>query len=254
MKHQLYILCLIFLIKVCNPTPLCAKDAPTSAEQLRSDLASALNAKNTNAVMSLFNGEGDASGSKESPGLTETMIRVQISAMLQTNVVSVKLSPLPTGFQPAQANELSGLRQKFNVAVEGTIDVKSQNGQLMQLPYGKKGNVFYIAGSVLEQTHGKSLYVQVSAGPNPDVLTFTGCWAYIKDGREIKVEISDKTNQFKICRGDYIKSCIIQRTSTNSLDAPGFAGWFSFQILEDGRNIFESPQLTNENPFVYEKK
>jgi hypothetical protein len=38
------------------------------------------------------------------------------------------------------------------------------------------------------------------------------------------------------------------------LDVPGFAGWFFFQVKEDGAVIFESPQMTNENPFIYEKK
>jgi hypothetical protein len=63
-----------------------------------------------------------------------------------------------------------------------------------------------------------------------------------------------KTNRFKTYWGDYIKSCTIQRTSTNSLDNPGLAGWFYFQISEGGKTIFESPQITNEWPVVYERK
>lgn len=254
MRHLLFSARLGFVVVICGLTSVLAKDVPTSAEQLRNELESALKAKDTNAVMSLFNWEGGANGLRESARMTETIIQVQTSAMLETNVVSVKLSPLPAGFQPAQPNELSGPRQKFNVVVEGTIEVKSQNGQLMQLPYGRKGNAFYIAGSVLEKMPGKLLCVQVSAGPNPDVLTFTGSWVYVTGGREMSVNISDTTNQFKMCRGDYIKSCTVRRTSTNSLDVPGFAGWFFFQVKEDGAVIFESPQMTNENPFIYEKK
>lgn len=102
------------------------------------------------------------------------------------------------------------------------------------------------------QSNSTRLLVRVLAGPNTDALTYTGRWAYVKDGHEFSVEISDKTNRFTTRFGDYIKSCEIRRTSTN--ETPGFATWFYFDVNEGGTNVFESPELTNEDLFVYRRK
>jgi hypothetical protein len=96
------------------------------------------------------------------------------------------------------------------------------------------------------------LSVRVLAGPDADALTYTGRWVYVKGGQEFSVKISDKTNRFKAYFGDYIKSCEIRRTSMN--ETSGFATWFYFDVNEGGTNVFESPELTNEDLFVYEKK
>jgi hypothetical protein len=254
MKHLLLFVPLNFAIAACGLASVFAKDAPASAEQLRSELEAALKAKDTNAVVSLFNSEGGLNDWRESAGMRQTMITLQTSAMLQTNITTVQLSPLPVDFQSARTNEENGICQKFNVPVIGMIDVRSSDRNLGQLPYGKEGDAFYMAGITLEKVPGKRLTVNVSAGPNPDPLTFKGSWVYVAGGREIKVDISDKTNRFKTCWGDYIKSCTIQRTSTNSLDSPGFSGWFYFDVLEGGTNVFESPQMTNEDAVTYERK
>ena len=253
MKNLLRAVGLSFFILACL-TSAFAKAPPTSAEQLRSELESALKAKDTNAVMSLFNWEGGSNELRASAGMREMMIRGQTDAMMKTNITSVKLLPLPPNFQAVQTNEGNGIGQKFNVTVVGIIDVNNQKASVGQLPYGKKGDAFYIAGVVLEKLPGQPLYVRVLAGPNPDLLPYTGSWVYVTDGKEIKVDISDKTNRFKMCWGDYTKSCTIQRTSTNSLNMPGFAGWFYFQVVQGGTNVFESPEMTNEAPIIYEKK
>jgi hypothetical protein len=254
MKHQINIACLFLIALACSLTSVFAKDAPTSAEQLQSELESALKAKDLNAVMSLFNWEGGSNDSRDSAGIREMMIRAQTDVMLKNDATNIKLLPLPINFQAVQTNEENGTCQIFNVNVVGLIDVKNPNGGVGQLPYGKKGDSFYLAGVVLEKLPGQPLYVRVLTGPNPDLLPYTGSWVYVKDGKEIMVNTSDKTNRFKICWGDYIKSCTIQRTSTNSLAMPGFAGWFYFQVTEGESNVFESPEMTNEEPVVYERK
>jgi len=102
------------------------------------------------------------------------------------------------------------------------------------------------------QSNSTRLSVRVLAGPNTDALTYIGRWVYVKDGQEFNVEISDKTNRFKTFFGDYVKLCEIRRTSTN--ETPGFTTWFYFDVNEDGTNVFESPELTNEDLFVYRRK
>jgi hypothetical protein len=67
------------------------------------------------------------------------------------------------------------------------------------------------------------------------------------------VTINDHTNEFKQGWSDYVKYCTVQRTSTNEM--PGFANFFEYKITEDITNIiFESGQITNEEPVIYERK
>lgn len=96
------------------------------------------------------------------------------------------------------------------------------------------------------------LFIRILSGPDVNALTYTGRWVYVKDGQDFNVEISDKTNRFLMPYGDYVKSCEIRRTSTNEM--PGFSNWFYFQVIEGGTNVFESPELTNEDSFVYQRK
>jgi hypothetical protein len=254
MIHQLTAAYLLFTILTFGLVPSCAKASPTTAEQLRGELESALKARDANAVMSLFNWQGGSNDLRGSSSMREMMIKAETDVMLRTNVISVRLLPLPKHFLAVQTNGQSGILQRFNVDVVGLIDVESQTACLEKLPYGKAGVSFYIAGTSLEKIPGQSLCVQVSVGPNPDLLPYTGSWVYVEDGKEIRVDISDKTNRFKTCWGDYIKSCTVQRTSTNSLDMPGFSGWFYFDVLEGGRKVFESSEITNEKPVTYQRK
>jgi hypothetical protein len=254
MKYIYYFLGLILAITTFDLTSAFAKDAPSSAEQLRNELESSLKIKDTNAVMSLFNPNGETNEWRESAGMRQMMIILQTRAMLQTTNASVKLLPMPKNFPLPQTNEQNGISTKFNVPVVGMIEVKGENGSVQQLPYGKDGDNFYIAGTIQEKIPGKRLGVRVLAGPDTDSLTYTGSWVYVKGGAEITVAVSDKTNRFKTGLGDYIKSCTIQRTSTNSLDKPGFAGWFHFEVSEDGISVFQSPEMTNEQAVIYERK
>jgi hypothetical protein len=245
MKQLLYIFTWCFLITTCSQTICFAKELPISAEHLRSQIELVLKSKDTNGVSSLvcWNDVSD-----EVKGM---MIMGELNNLFHSTVSDVTISALPTDFRLVQMYEMRGLCQKYNLAVLGIINVKYQNGRVEQLPYGKRGDVFYIAGIIFEKISGKPLKIQVLAGPNPDVLTFTGSWVYVTGGKENTVSFNDTTNRFKICWGDYIRSCTIQRTSTNSLNSLGFAGWFYYQVNEGGSNIFESSQITNEDPVVY---
>jgi hypothetical protein len=245
MIQQLYVFALFLVIFNCSQTISLANEVCISAEQLRSQIEYGLKSKDTNGISSLVYWDGV---SDEVKGM---MIKGKLNGLFHSPVSSVIISTLPTNFHLVQMYEMRGVCQKYNIAVLGMINVKYQNGLVEQLPYGRKDDVFYIAGTILEKQSGKSLNINVLAGPNPDVLTFTGSWVYVTGGKEITVSISNATNRFKICWGDYIKSCTIQRTSTNSLDDIGFAGWFYYQVNEGGTNIFESSQITNEDSVIY---
>jgi hypothetical protein len=192
---------------------------------------------------------------------THEMERGMLSEELTSNITkitAVTLSPLPTNFQATVSSFLpewegdDGRRGKYNIPVIGVIRVNySGKDKYAELPYGKKGDAFYIAQLISYKIPGKALNVHVDNLPT--FLTYTGYWVYVKDGEEISVIINDQTNQFREGWGDYVKYCIVQRTSTNQM--PGIGNYFKFRVTEDLTNvIFESGQITNTEPVSYERK
>jgi hypothetical protein len=235
------------VIVVCIATCVFAKNPPTSAEQLRSEVESALKSKNTKALMTLYNWDGVPEEVKE------MIIGVEIKAMLKADIASVALAPVSANVQAMLGNGGNGWqgdngrRVKFSVDLLGELDVSIPNEDKIPLPYGKKDGFFYIAAPIPYLAHGQSLWVRVLRYPTS--LTYTGSWVYVEDGHEITVNVSERTNQFRQGWGDYIKSCTIQRTSTNSLPPRGNS--FHFEISEGGKNVFKSPEMTNEEPVTY---
>lgn len=105
---------------------------------------SALKAKDKDAILSLFNWEGISTGSQS--GMSQIF-----SDALEQPIKCVKLAPLPKGF--CSTYEYRGYHFAANVAVIGVIEVEfvSDNYSLPILAYGRKGNAFYLAGTVREK-------------------------------------------------------------------------------------------------------
>jgi hypothetical protein len=231
---------------------LFSASVPASADELRNDLEAAVRNQDTNSFIELYNWEGVTNESKASAALREMLIKHEMFAILRSTNPEVELLPTPSNFPLRRTNLQSGLITTFNVPVLGLLEVKPINGIAHQLPYGRKREGFYLAGIKQETMPGKALYVRVLAGPNSDLLSYTGRWTYLEGTNEKSIAISDKTNLFLDVWGDQINSCEIRRTSTNQV--AGFSSWFYFQIDEGGENIFESPELTNEDLFIYRRK
>ena len=221
-----------------------AKDAPTSAEQLRNEVESALKSRDTNAFKALFDWQ-DVSESMKAD------INDENTDIFSHNVASVKLAALSADFQPT--NELNGVRYKPNVAVVGMVEVEyTEKGNSVSLPYGKTGEGFYLSSTVEERiatpaTKEKSLNVSVMGSAMPDAGGFAGSYIYVKGGKEITAAINGKGNRSEAFWGDYIKSCTVRKTADNQ-------DWIKLVISEDGKTIFESGKTTNKEPVVYEKK
>jgi peroxiredoxin len=143
MRRTLIFICLGFLVEVASLQLAFGKGAPTSALQLRQDLEAALTAKDTNAVMSLFNWEGVSDWMKSGE------IQESIDGWLNREVKSVELSPLPTNFP--SSGEQGNIRYHLNVQPAGIIKVGFTDGFGEAMPYGKKGNAYYLAGVILER-------------------------------------------------------------------------------------------------------
>lgn len=243
MKHTLFIACFSFVIAVLGSQTVFAKDPPASAEQLRNEVESALKTKNTEALMALFNWEGIQEGDRVKMGMKAGFIEMWKKT---NNVISVELLPLPAQYKAT--NEIFSLRTRPNISVIGMIDIKCTDKDCGgSLPYGTKGDAFYIAQTVREIIPGRSLRITVSIfDPHPSI-TFTGACVYVKEGKEINFDLSG-TNQYieKNLWGDYIKSCTIQKTTTSGL--------IMLEIAEDHKKIFQSPQIKTEDSISYIKK
>ena len=119
-----------------------AKDAPTSAEQLRSELEAAVKSKNTNAIAALFNWTGVAGDMKE-------MLIEMPAYLIKDDIAVVKLLPVPAGFEAT--NEVDGVRYFPNIPVIGIIDIEStRKGNSWKLPYGESAGNFYLSGTAQE--------------------------------------------------------------------------------------------------------
>jgi hypothetical protein len=262
----------IFRAWTTNALNAVPQKPPTSAEQLRSELETAVNNKDISTAISLVCWDGQDIEVKE---MIAGMLAEEL-AKSGTNTIHLTLAPVPAGFEMTKSSFLpdwegdNGKRGKYNLPVIGMIHVdfsgKNEPNKYPDAPYGKKGDVFYVARMVSYQIPGKALRVRVdNIGRS---LTYTGYWTYVSSGKEITISISDQTNEFREGWGDYVKYCYVQRTSTN--ETPGFAPFFQYKITEGqitnmfvGTHqfteevpvvIFDSGQITNEEPVIYERK
>ena len=244
MKPTLLIVCLNVAIIALGLPMASAKDTPTSAEQLRSEVESALKSKDTNAFKALFDWQGVSESMKAD-------MNDENADLFSHAIASVKLLALAADFQPT--NELNGVRYKPNVVIVGMIDVEyTEKGNAVSLPYGKIGGVFYLSSTVEEKiatptAKEKSLNVSVMGSAMPDAGMFAGSYVYVKGGKEITASINGKGNRSEAFWGDYIKSCTVQKASDNQ-------DWIKLVISEDGKKVYESEEFTNKEPIVYEKK
>lgn len=244
MEYQSSIICLSFLIAITGLQSAQAKDAPASAEQLRSEFEAALKAKDTNAVFSLINWKGVSAEMK-----SETV--EEMAGIVKPDVASVKLLPLPADYQPT--NELDGIRYFPNVHVQGLIDVEStEKGNAVTIPYGEYGGAFYIAGTEKEtfDPHAKkstSLGVMVmELFPKEDPGILTCLYVYVAGGKE-KTDRFQCTNNWSISFwGDYIKSCKVIKVSGS--------GSFQLMINEGGKTVFDSDMVETNDSITYERK
>jgi hypothetical protein len=218
-----------------------AKDAPISAEQLRSELESAIKAKDTNAIISLFNLRGVSEDMKSEA--------VEAAAeMVKDDIASVKLAPLPADFQ--HTNELNGVRYFPNVAVVGIIDVETTNpGNGTQIPYGEKDGKFFLPGTIKETFNAnapkeKSLGIMfIGLFPQKEIVN--GRYVFSKGGKEINEVVSFTNSISFIFWGDSIQSCRFTKSSNE--------GSMRLKIMEDGKNIFNSGMIKNTNAVSYEQ-
>jgi len=259
MKNLLFIGFLSFIITV-SQINVFAKDLPTSSEELRNELETALKAGDIKAVLALNNWKDVSAEMKKD-------MSAEMSELIKQRVSSVKLLPLPDDYE--FTNEMDGVRYFSNVHVQGLIEIKSTNDtsiqisppariedSSIQIPYGDNNGKFYIAGMVQEvfDFHPKpaaqlSIFVQVLGLPSSG--KFTGSYVYIlQSGKEVKKDFNGVGNLSKTFVGLYLKSCSVQISPDNQDKHERI----ELEIRQDNKIIFDSGKLETNAPIVYEKK
>ena len=224
---------------------------PTSEQELVTRLESALKASDKAAILALFNWQGVPDDLKAFGFKTfDPMLEHKSEDMH----FQVWLRPLPEDYEVENVKD--GIRYTPNVTLLGIIDANVSgklNGkdvnQGVTIAYGKKDGTYYIAGTAAKKiyepkTKEKYFYVRVQGVVAPDSAIFTGVCTYVQNGKEIKKSITGRGAANKSFFGDDLKSCVVQKT----------AGERSIQliILENGKKIFESPEVKGNEPIIYE--
>ena len=236
-------LCAATVILMAISIAAFAKDVPASAEQLRSELSSAIKGKDTNAIVALFNLNGVSDDMK-------SIAEMVAAGLAQDGAASVKLSPLPADAE--LTNEVGGIRYFPNVAVLGMMDVESPRpGNMTQIPYGESGGKFYFSGVLKEvfnagAPQAKMLSIMfVGLFPQkPEIIT--GNYAYLNGGKEISKVVRFTNSMSYNFRGDGVRSCQFNSDSRE--------GSIKLIIAEDGKKIFDSGMIERTNVIRYDKK
>lgn len=230
----LYLITLIFM----HPQIAQAEKPPSSPEQLLLKVDSAVKTRKTEDILGLFNWQGV---SAEMKAFTTKMI----SSSLKEDIVKVSLSSDPTEIKEiSKGYTINGIIYQPNVAVTGVIVFQyKQNGNFIRMPYGKKDNIFYIAGTSEKRIYVprvKEKLIQIMVGTFSE-LKVAYC-NYLKNGKEKRIELNRKggTQAFW---GDHITYCKIQGLS------PVDETWLV--ISEDSQRVFETKPKKSAKPIEY---
>lgn len=237
--------CFLFSILICHPGSLFAQEPPLSDHQLLQRFEASVRAKDEKAILTLYNWEG-VSDKMRSITTEET------EKMFLWNILRIRLSALPKDFELEYVRE--GVRFRPNVMVMGVIEIlSSSDGTSLttKIPYGKKGQVFFLANAVGEQvyvpaTTEKALSISVMGTFWPKKVLFSGYCLYVKGEKEFRYEIKGEGNLWSSFWGDSIKYCSVQKTSMN--------GKIQLWIAVDGKDTFKSQWEETARPVVYESK
>ena len=236
-------LCAAAVLSAAISVTTFAKDAPTSAEQLRSELESAIKSKDTNAIISLFNLRGVSDDMK-------SIVEMVAAGLAQDDAASVKISPLPADTE--LTNEVGGVRYYPNVPVIGMIEVESTRpGNVTHIPYGESAGGFYFPGTLKEVFNASAPKAKILnimfIGLFPQKSeVITGNYVYVNGGKESTKDVCFTNSMSYSFRGDSIKSCQFKKDSHE--------GSIKLVVDEEGKKIFDSGMIEHTNIIRYEKK
>lgn len=265
MKKLLAVALFVFAA-VLNSFPASTNQPPTSAEQLRSELEAALEAKDTNAVLLLFNWDG-VSNKTNGFGYANMVAKGLSDFFLQHPTNSIRprvyFQPLPENFETEEM--INGFRYAANVSVKGMIQfgVSAANnvgGRSWIIPYGETNGCFYLAGTTIQKIYEpkvpeKIFFLAVSPSLWPEPMAFACTYTYVQNNREIEKTINGTNSVRKTFWGDYVKSCTVQKTDggKSSLKLEIKAGVIRDQKIVQ-TTLFSGETTSTNDSISYERK
>jgi hypothetical protein len=162
----------------------------------------------------------------------------------QTNVSVEAVTNLGNFKQEFVGN---GITYRFNLPIRGVIKCYSSSGNISKIPYGQKGQMFYLAGVVKVSdiniaTNQKAVSISVSVSPSRS--HFDGIYTASNNGVTTTNSFSGNGNHAESFWSQKIETCRIFRESTN--------GWTQLIISESGNIIYDS-QRQSTNNLVFER-
>lgn len=227
--NKKYILLLIFFLSINSVL----NAQPTTPEELKDELAQAINTKNKEELTSLFYWEGI---DDEMRKLSER----NINQLIEFSPQKIELIPLPEDFKTEFVR--NGIKYRPNVKLIGIIKIKygDEGPDYItdtKIPYGVKDGIYYLPNTVTEKTGyegpgDKTININVIGTSAPDPVLFEGFCLYNVSGVEKKKFIKGEGNLSEAFWGQGVSSCSIKRLSDS--------GSLKLIISVGGKTIFES--------------
>lgn len=239
MERQFYIICfaLCLLTLIClQPLIVQAAEPPASPEQLLARVESAIKKKETEDLLKLFYWKGVSAKMR---ALTTRLT----SEIIKEDIVKISLSSVPTEIRDiTDGHTRDGILYQPNVSVMGVIVCQfRERGNFWKIPYGKKGNAFYISGVAERRLYTpkvKEKLLQVIVGAQELQIGYCN---YLKGGKEMKIELNRKGGS-QAFWGDRITYCTVGSSSDDEI-------WLV--IMEGSQRIFETKPKKTEKPIEY---
>ena len=233
---------------LCIAAPQITFAETTGQDQSLKNIQSALQQKDLKAFKGLFYWEGVSQQSKA------TLHRFLFSKLFDREITAVRFQPLPEGFRSEYI--LNGVRTYMNIQPLGYVKIEYQPGQHgrsdTSLPYGKKGDRYYFAGSVEETLRtnaprSRQIQVNIFGTISPDPVKFEGHMIYTQNEKPLRDEIKDmgSGNLTRVVRGEDIIYLEVRRTSKT--------GKIKVIISIDGKTIFETDYHESDQPIIFKK-
>lgn len=220
-----------------------AETAPTTRRELIQRVRDAVESHDADAFKQLYLWEDVEPDIRK---LHEDML----TSMLQNTVESIEFVPVSPDYE--SDFEEDGVKYTINLPVEGLIKIRIfddivERIATIKIPYGQKGNAFYLAGIMRETPRNESRYnvytISVQGLLFPDPVEFKGIYQYEKDGQLVKKKFKSSGFYKDTFEADRLNACIIQKSSD--------FGWVKLFIKKNKEWIYKSKETDAAEPIVY---
>jgi len=192
-------------------------------EEFRAELVRSVAEVDRPALRDLFYTAGsDAETLKALTAMSERLMRHEITG--------IQLLPVPADHPGARI--VGNVRYRPSLRVAGYVRLELRSGNRLTLPYGIREGRVYLTSVIRDDLgqRAKQLTVQIAGIASPEPVKVQ--LSYMAGNKEKTREFVTTTNSSRDFRGQYIKSCRVQKLNDE--------GWVSLIISEDGEPVYSS--------------